>query len=110
MRSSPVIMPPSLVATIFERSWSASCDSGCSGRKERWLEAHGPRGAVQATMLAAGNCVEQFSILIEDLNFQIAENVPLLLVVGDKGIGRPGLAEKCLVPLRPSAISVEILN
>src|SRR5439155_5205407 len=54
--------------------------------------------------------VEQFSILIEDLNFQIAENVPLLLVVGDKGIGRPGLAEKCLVPLWPSAISVEILN
>src|SRR5258708_1373330 len=45
---------------------------------------HGPSGPVNSSMLAAGDGIHQFALLVEDFHFQFAEHVacPLLINSG----------------------------
>ena len=61
-------------------------------------------------MGAPGNRVNEFSILIEDFDFQIAEDVATLLVIGNLGAGRAWTAGESLVAFGPASARDEILN
>jgi len=82
----------------------------CRGRNDRGFELHGPGGAVQSAVLAAGDGIEQLAILIKDFDLKIAEDVAALLVVGDEGVdGTAGTGEG-FVALGPAAVGVHVLD
>ena len=80
------------------------------GSDRRRLHTHSPAGAVQSAMLAAGNRVHQFAILIEDLDLQIAEDVAPFLVIGDLRIRGPTPAAESFVAFGPATLHVKVLD
>ena len=61
-------------------------------------------------MLAAGDGVHQFAVLIEDLDLQIAEDMAAFLVVGDLRVASAGWRRRmfrCLPASRRSPGSIE---
>src|SRR2546429_4638556 len=61
-------------------------------------------------MFAAGNAVDDFAALIENFDFQIAEDVTPALVVSDLRIVGTATPVKTFIPLRPSALCLEVLD
>ena len=61
-------------------------------------------------MLASGDSIGQLAVLIKNLNFQIPEDVPRLLVVGNLRFRWPAAAVERLTSFRPAAAGFEVLD
>ena len=64
---------------------------------------HRPRRPVYSPVFAAGHRVHQVPLSVQNLDFQIAENMPRPLVVGNEGFRRSTGAAERLVSLGPPA-------
>ena len=82
-----------------------------SRRRNCWrLEPHRPSRSVQATMFTARDRIEQLTVLIEDFNFQVAENMAALLVIGDESIRWTAETGEAFIAFRPAAVGIEVLD
>jgi hypothetical protein len=61
-------------------------------------------------MLASGYASTSLTILIEDLDLQIAKDVSRLLVISDSSFPRPAASGERLISFWPSAERIEVLH
>src|ERR1700733_839283 len=80
------------------------------GWDSRALYAHRPGGAIDTAVFAACDGVDEISLFIEYLNLEIAEDVAASLVVRDGRVLWTGRPMEGVVALRPSALSLHVLN
>ncbi len=61
-------------------------------------------------MFAAGNGIEQFAVLVENLDLEVAKDVAASLVVSNESVAGAAAAKKSCVAFRPSSTGFNVLD